>query len=286
MAVEGCYKCVKFLLVAFNILVLLVGGAVLALGIYIMVSDYGVTKISVILGSDDLYEVGVILLIVIGSITILVSFCGCCGAWMENRCLLGTYFGIMLLITIFYTVICVVGFIFRENITGQLKLEAETALINKYGMSKDKDVTERWDTVQQELECCGMTGDASSNTSWAIYKLQTLWFKDRDYSDSDLGIKYVPFSCCNPSSNLERCVGRLPSGGINGPPVQGPPITSSMEVNDGLYTDGCYDKLESFLDENASIIGGIALGALIVMVLGVIFSVCLCSHIGQKGYVV
>ena len=30
-----------------------------------------------------------------------------------------------------------------------------------------------------QLKCCGMTGDVTSNTSWAIYKLESNWFKDQ-----------------------------------------------------------------------------------------------------------
>ncbi|KAK7490377.1 hypothetical protein BaRGS_00018356 [Batillaria attramentaria] len=281
MAVEGCYKCMKYVLMIFNIIVLLIGAVVLGLGIYIIVADYGVNKISVILGGDDLYESGVILLIVGGAVTIIISFCGCCGAWKENRILLGIYFVVMLLLTIFYVAIVVIGFIFRDNITGHLRREAETSLVNKYGESKSKAVTERWNAIQQELECCGLTGDKNSNTSWAIYKFRTLWFKDRDYNENP-GTQYVPESCCK-KDNTDMCVGRTNSTGR--PPAQGPPVDNLLP-NEGLYTDGCYDKLEDFLDENAAIIGGIAIAALIIMLMGVLFSVCLCTQIGKQGYVV
>lgn len=276
--VEGCYKCMKYTLVAFNLIVLIIGGAVLGLGIFTLVTDYGAREMTSIVGSD-LYKAGVYLLIAGGSVTILVSFFGCCGAAMESRCLLGLYFGVMLVLTIFFIAICIIGFVFRDNITGHLQREAETTLINKYG--SDTDVTERWDKIQTELKCCGMSGGEKSITSWAIYKLNTTWFINQN---SVLGKQYVPFSCCDPKSNLEECVGRQDN--VNKPPKEGPPITSTMRENKALYTKGCYDELDDLLERNALIIGGIALAALFIMVMGVVFSICLCVQIGKQGYIV
>jgi len=66
----------------------IIGGAVLGLGIYTLVTDFGVSQMTAILGSD-LYKAGVYLLIAGGSVTVVISFLGCCGAAMESRCLLG-----------------------------------------------------------------------------------------------------------------------------------------------------------------------------------------------------
>ncbi|XP_076463124.1 CD82 antigen-like [Babylonia areolata] len=275
--VEGCYKCMKYTLVAFNLIVLFIGGTVLGLGIFTLVTEYGVAEMTSILGSD-LYKAGTYLLIAGGCITVLISFFGCCGAMMESRCLLGLYFGVMLVLTIFFIAVCIIGFVFRKNITGHLQREVETNLIYKYGT--DIGVTEHWDRVQRELKCCGVSGDKSSNTSWAIYKQQSHWFRDQTGTSK----MQVPFSCCKPDSNLEMCVGR--ENNDNRPPKEGPPLNDTMEPNDALYKEGCYDKLDDFLDRNALVIGGVALAALFVMALGVIFSICLCVQIGRQGYIV
>jgi hypothetical protein len=62
---------------------------VLGLGIYAKVTDYGVDKLSAILGSEKLYNAGVNLLIAGGCVTIVISFLGCLGAFIENRVMLG-----------------------------------------------------------------------------------------------------------------------------------------------------------------------------------------------------
>lgn len=65
----------------------LVGGVVLGLGIYAHVTDF-ITGLSAVVGSD-LFRAGSILIIVAGALMVVISFLGCCGAWQENRIMLG-----------------------------------------------------------------------------------------------------------------------------------------------------------------------------------------------------
>ena len=51
-----------------------------------------------------------------------------------------------------------------------------------------------------QLKCCGMTGGLTSNTSWAIYKLQSKWFKDQ----TGPGEFSFDFSCLQSSSFLYK----------------------------------------------------------------------------------
>ncbi|KAK7101195.1 tetraspanin-18-like [Littorina saxatilis] len=272
MGVAGGYKCMKYTLVAFNTLVLGIGAAVLALGIYTAVTDYGAKEISSVI-SSDLYKAGSYLLIAVGSATIIIAFLGCAGAAMENRCLLGVYFAIMLLLTIFFLAITIIGFVFRNNLAGHIGRGVEDSLMKSYG--KDKDFTDSWDQLQRKLKCCGFEGNVYSNTSWAIFR-QTDWFKNQTGDR-----QFVPFSCCPKDANLDLCTntdGRIPKAG--------PPATNQTATNDLLFKEGCYEKLQDYIDQNAAIIGGIALAALFIMIIGTIFSICLCVQIGRQGYVV
>ncbi|PVD23324.1 hypothetical protein C0Q70_16592 [Pomacea canaliculata] len=217
MTMEGCPKCMKITLVIFNVLVLLVGGVVLGLGIYAHVTDF-ITGLSAVVGSD-LFRAGSILIIVAGALMVVISFLGCCGAWQENRIMLGM------------------------------------------------------------LECCGVKGDQNSETSWAIYKIKTEWFKNNSTG------QYVPNSCCSPTSNKGRCTGVV-LGMTLGPPRDGPPITAFMDENDDLYKTGCYDKFWNFIETHALIVGGVAIAAIIVMVIALIFSICVCREVVKQGTIV
>ena len=72
----------------------ILGGCALGLGIWTLVSDYGADEMKSLTGSD-MYKMSCIAVIVGGAIIFVVSFMGCCGAWSENRCLLGVVSGEM-----------------------------------------------------------------------------------------------------------------------------------------------------------------------------------------------
>lgn len=50
--------------------------------------------------SITVYSTAAIILIVVSVIVIIVTFFGCCGAIKENKCMLGTYFTIILVSTL------------------------------------------------------------------------------------------------------------------------------------------------------------------------------------------
>ncbi|XP_025110270.1 tetraspanin-18-like [Pomacea canaliculata] len=275
MTMEGCPKCMKITLVIFNVLVLLVGGVVLGLGIYAHVTDF-ITGLSAVVGSD-LFRAGSILIIVAGALMVVISFLGCCGAWQENRIMLGMYFATILILVVFFIAASISGFVFRDKMRGYLEQEAEKSLIKDYGFNTQ--VTNDWDVIQTKLECCGVKGDQNSETSWAIYKIKTEWFKNNSTG------QYVPNSCCSPTSNKGRCTGVV-LGMTLGPPRDGPPITAFMDENDDLYKTGCYDKFWNFIETHALIVGGVAIAAIIVMVIALIFSICVCREVVKQGTIV
>lgn len=265
----------KFVLTVFNFLIAVIGIAVMGLGIYMVVTEYGVQEVTYIIDSD-LYKAGSYLMIAVGGVTFFISFLGFCGAVMESRCLLGIYFGILLILSILYLAILIIGFVFRRDIGDHLVDEAKQTLI--YGYGENEDITAQWDEVQAQLKCCGVTGDVNSETSWAIYKLSSDWYMKQAKN----AVQYsVPISCCPVDEDVDECRNK-----DNAIPKVGPPLNSSMANNTLLYTEGCYDKLDGYLETNALKIGIIALAALIIMVLGVIFSICLFLQIGRQGYVV
>ncbi|PSN47126.1 hypothetical protein C0J52_14495 [Blattella germanica] len=83
--VSGGMSCVKYLLFVFNLIFLITGIAILAIGgiIQDFYSDY----------SDLLHGkffVAPVLLLVVGVIIFIVAFFGCCGAIKENHCMIMT----------------------------------------------------------------------------------------------------------------------------------------------------------------------------------------------------
>ncbi|XP_062516327.1 tetraspanin-9-like [Corticium candelabrum] len=167
MAVEGCSKCLKWLLFVFNIIFFAIGVIVLGLGAWLYVEFDSFL--------DDLagvkYLNGPILLMVVGSIITLIAFLGCCGACMENKIML-YLFGILMIVT--FALELVGGILaYVNDYDEELKATLYTTLPTYSNNSVIKDA---WNTAQKNLDCCGV----ENYTDWQAY----------------LGPQRVPSSCC------------------------------------------------------------------------------------------
>uniref|UniRef100_K7F500 CD63 molecule n=1 Tax=Pelodiscus sinensis TaxID=13735 RepID=K7F500_PELSI len=85
MAVEGCMRCVKFLVFFFNFLFWLCGIALIVIGIYVQMELNNTLIMSSASASG-----APIVIIVVGVVIFFVSFFGCCGAWKESYCMVTT----------------------------------------------------------------------------------------------------------------------------------------------------------------------------------------------------
>jgi hypothetical protein len=102
-------KTIKFLLIFFNFLFFLLGIAILAVGIYVLV-DPSFKQLKNLANNDLIAlasENGInltyidkcgIAFIVFGGFMLLISFLGCCGAMRNVKCLLGMYSTVLLLL--------------------------------------------------------------------------------------------------------------------------------------------------------------------------------------------
>merc|ERR1711970_1554610 len=115
---EGCLgNVVKYLLFTTNFLVLVLSCAVFGVSIWFLADSPSFMdlfkKVEDILGTDASIGVSTaaaILLLVISIFVIVVAFFGCCGAYKENRCMLGTYFAIVLVAFVVMIVGAVLGY--------------------------------------------------------------------------------------------------------------------------------------------------------------------------------
>jgi len=155
---EGCASCAKWCLIIFNILFCLIGIALVAVGIYayITLRDY-----LNILG-DSSINAPAIVLIVFGVITFIIAALGCFGACKESPCLLFTFAVIIAMLLIAEIGAGIAAFVFRGEVEGFFDGKKDELLM-QYKEGDDSAITDSWDKVHEQLECCGYNGP----TDWA-----------------------------------------------------------------------------------------------------------------------
>ncbi|XP_077337759.1 tetraspanin-2 [Lithobates pipiens] len=95
---SGSLRCVKYLLLTFNLIFLLAGSAIVAVGLWLLFTG-NIKELSE--GDEEVYVfffVGLYVLIGAGALMMLIGFFGCCGAARESQCLLGAFFACLLVI--------------------------------------------------------------------------------------------------------------------------------------------------------------------------------------------
>ncbi|KAL4235781.1 Tetraspanin-18 [Mactra antiquata] len=273
---DPCFSCLRTAVHCYNIVILILGLGVLGIGIWLLVTEYSAREVTVLVGSN-LFEIGTYLMIAGGGTIALLAFCGCCGTMREDKCVLAFY-GITL--TFVLIALCagsVLAFLFRSELTGNIKENISKSLAKGYGVdlrknSQNRLITDAWDSLQRSLHCCGVYGNENSSDSWSFYKSHTDW-----YLLTTNRVPYVPDSCC--SGNKKICTGIET---IDGPPARGPPIYAKYQKNEHLYTEGCYDKIMDHLERNTLILGGVAACVPLLLIIGIVVVFCMCARVRHE----
>ncbi|KAF5307691.1 hypothetical protein FQR65_LT06746 [Abscondita terminalis] len=151
--------------------------AFIVIGVLVKVGLNDVVKVFEKLDVD--LTIAPILMIVVGSIVLVISFFGCCGAIKENTCMLTTYAVILLALLIAQVAIGIYAFIQTKDskINNNDVAKIVKEMMEKYDNPNDptKEVV---DLFQKELQCCGADG----SSDWANWG------------------KPIPPSCCEESS--------------------------------------------------------------------------------------
>ncbi|XP_034387348.1 tetraspanin-1 [Cyclopterus lumpus] len=152
----GCFTFVKLMVVFFNLLIFQCGLTLMALGIWVSV-DGGFFLQQMGLFSDQGMQVVSVgfFCIAVGGVLLLLGLLGCCGVHKESKCLLLTFFSILLVIFIAEVAAAVVALAYSSFAERILKAWATPALQRDFG--SDPVFTKIWNTTMTELECCGFT---------------------------------------------------------------------------------------------------------------------------------
>uniref|UniRef100_A0A673KA91 Tetraspanin n=1 Tax=Sinocyclocheilus rhinocerous TaxID=307959 RepID=A0A673KA91_9TELE len=145
-----CKGFLKIMMFVFNGVIFLAGAAILAVGIWVAVDR--VSLLGFLEHIEDappelaqLANIGY-LLIGVGAFLTLVGFLGCCGAVKESKCMLLSFFTVVLIIFLVEVAAGVV--LFLTGIT-----QIQNTFLDNYGI--DESFTSVWNSTMNELKCCG-----------------------------------------------------------------------------------------------------------------------------------
>lgn len=189
-----------------------------------------------------------IVLIIIGCVIFVVAFFGCCGACTENSCMMTTFGTLLLLILLVEIGLAIAIYIFKGDVRDIISKEMNEGM-KHFAEEGYEGVTDTWNILQNDLSCCGVD-------TYADWRNSTKFANTND----------VPDSCCK--SVAEGC-------GKN-------QRSNPTRINE----DGCFSKFETWVVDNAAIVGGIGVAILVIQVIGMIVACCLARQMRKESHYV
>lgn len=237
----------------FNGAIFLAGAGILGVGVWARVDSSSL--FSLLDHEDDegsleleqLYTVSYVV-IAVGAVLLIIGFLGCCGAVRESKCMLLTFFSIVLIIFLIEVAGAVVLFVFKDlagDLLKDVRLQISDDIERNYGAENDDSLTFRWNSTMDKLQCCGVNNYTDFLGS-PFYKIRRVF----------------PTQCCNGTNSEDSC------------------SREDAEMSD---VDGCFDKVLQLIKVNAVIIAGVALGIAALEIAAMVVSMVLYCRIGNKA---
>ncbi|RVE76326.1 hypothetical protein OJAV_G00008220 [Oryzias javanicus] len=187
-----CSGFLKVMMFIFNGGIFLAGAGCLGMGIWLKVDSGSLLGLLEGIedgdGLDQLVHVAYVL-IGVGAGLVIIGFLGCCGAVRESRCMLLTFFIIVLVIFIVEVAGAIVLFAFdglADKILEDVENEVRSKLQTEFG--RDESLTSVWTSTMDQFKCCG-------------YKNYT----DFTGSPFNVGTGAYPTSCCSNPQDDNLC---------------------------------------------------------------------------------
>ncbi|XP_066439173.1 CD81 antigen [Eleutherodactylus coqui] len=159
MGVEGCTKCIKYMLFVFNFIFWLAGGVILGVALWLRHEPTTSNLLIQQIGDKQVpatFYIGIYIIIAVGAVMMFVGFLGCYGAIQESQCLLGTFFACLVILFACEVAAGIWGFVNREQVSKEIKQFYDEAYeqaksLKKEESDKAKPVVK---VFHETLQCC------------------------------------------------------------------------------------------------------------------------------------
>lgn len=255
----GTMKVKKYILFFVNFLCVIIGLALVIMGIVIQTGNLiaFLKEFSAGFGSMGVYAV------VAGLVVFFIAFMGCIGAWKESWFLLFFYGFIILcalLVVVVFTIIVTVN---KPHWEEAAQKEMKVFLDNFGKKNQTIKKYDMWTPMQEQLKCCGI----NTYKDWGNATVFSKAHKNA-----------VPDSCC-----LKE-VRDKPSSGNNTASCGEDILTlTEDEASTKIYTQGCYTKLRAWISEHSTQVTIAFVIFVVVMLVVVVMSCCLAGGIRRRN---
>ncbi|XP_035538146.1 tetraspanin-15 isoform X3 [Morone saxatilis] len=140
------YCLLKFILFAYSIIFWLIGGFILAIGIYAEVERQRYKTL------DGVFLAPAVILILLGIVMFIVSFIGVLASLRDNLTLLKVFMYTLAVCLILELLGGILALVFRNQTVGLLNKNIRKGIVNYYD---DLDFKNIMDFVQRKFKCCG-----------------------------------------------------------------------------------------------------------------------------------
>ncbi|XP_036402530.1 tetraspanin-4 [Megalops cyprinoides] len=145
-----CLCCVKYLMFVFNLIFWLGGCGLFGVGVWLSFKQSEFSSLPLSFPSLSAAN----LLLVAGGVTMITGFLGCLGALKEQRCLLMTFFVILLVLVLTEVTLTLTLYIFKEELDTSAQNELKSGMMD---YTENEGLRKSWDNVQKIFKCCGVT---------------------------------------------------------------------------------------------------------------------------------
>ncbi|GAA6220123.1 tetraspanin-15 isoform X1 [Lates japonicus] len=245
--IRYCHRCsyiiLKFILFSYAVVWWLIGGFILAIGIYAEVERQRYKTL------EGVFLAPAIILIVLGIIMFIVSFIGVLASLRDNLTLLKVFMYTLTVCLILELLGGVLALVFRNQTVDLVNKNIRRGIVNYYD---DLDFKNIMDFVQKKFKCCG----GKEYKDWAV----NMYHNCSAPGPLACG---VPYTCC---------VTTKPKEVAN--TMCGYKVLDKERLNliDIIHIRGCTDAFFIWLMDNYKIMAGLLLGILLPQFFGVIVS--------------
>ncbi|XP_023654830.1 uroplakin-1a [Paramormyrops kingsleyae] len=210
-------RVLKIILIIGNAFTAILGLALFAVAIWVTVDSYGLYPLAGVTGKDDIFA-GSWIAIFTGFSFFCVAVFGIFAVIWKHRSLMMTYLALMLIIYIFECASVITAATHRDYLVGNSNL-VKKQMLRYYADNSDdgKQITDTWNRVMQEVQCCGTDGPID----WITY---TSTFKQNFPN-----VFPWPLNCCRRQNNYEIADQRSCKVGYVG----------------SMFAKGCFGYIES-----------------------------------------